>query len=203
MDAWLEIVVRQVMLYSLPVLVSLTVVGMIEARFSMHPLPHPFYPLAWRGSWLPCLAGIVLQRGVIVALPRPVSSGLRPASLRMAGHALLCVAGFLLYAYSLDHASPSGLPPLPHWWAKVLMFFNLCMLFMHLLPLPGMLLGEWLLPRIPALAERPAWRDAAGGRMVWLWALLAASPLPDVVLGRYGIFPVYGRLAGWAYGLGH
>jgi len=200
-ENWLEIVIRQSMLYSLPVVVSLSMVGLLEAALTSRSLPHAFHPLSWKGAWLPCLTCIVFQRAVIFALPRPAVAGPRGACLRLGGHGLLCVAGFLLYAWSLAHPPASGLPPLHHWWAKVLMYFNLCMVFMHLVPLPGMLLGEWLMPRLAAFHEsrgrRPGW--VAGGRMMWLWVLLAASPLPDAILGVSGIFPVYSHMANWAF----
>jgi len=199
-EAWLEIVIRQIILYSLPMLISLSVVGMLEARLIARPMPHAFYPLSWRAAWLPCLVAIMFQRAVIFSLPRYVDSGLQAAAARLAGHALLCALGFLLYAWSLGHPAAMGLPPLHHWWAKVLMFFNLCMLFLHLLPLPGMLCGEWALPR---LARRwPGFgvllNPSAEAMLLWLWVLLAASPLPDAILGAYGIFPVYAQMATWA-----
>jgi len=199
-EAWLEIVIRQIILYSLPMLISLSVVGMLEARLISKPMPHAFYPLSWRAAWLPLLASIMFQRAVIFSLPRYAHPGLHAAAARLAGHVLLCALGFLLYAWSLGHPAAMGLPPLHHWWAKVLMFFNLCMLFLHLLPLPGMLFGEWVLPRLArrwtsfAILLKPS----ASGVILWLWVLLAASPLPDAILGAYGIFPVYAQMATWA-----
>jgi len=204
-DAWLEIVIRQIILYSLPMLVSLSMVGMIEARLSGRSLPHAFYPLRWKAAWLPCLASILFHRAVIFSLPRSISSGALPAAYRLTGHLLLCLLGFLLYAWSLAHPAVAGLPPLHHWWAKVLMYFNLCMVFLHLLPLPGMLLGEWLLPRLEKRYSRVAASISSRFEDVslWLWIALAASPLPDAILGAYGIFPVYAQVATWATGLAH
>ncbi|MDX8401659.1 MAG: hypothetical protein R8K47_03405 [Mariprofundaceae bacterium] len=192
-DAWLEIVVRQGMLYSLPVLVSLTVAGWMESR--RRSAPHPFHAVAWWGAWLPPLLGIAFQRGVIFALPQPREPGVNAAARRMAAHALLLALGWTLYRISLAHPPSAGLPPLHHWWAKVLMFFNLCMLGLHLLPLPGMLVGEWLARRGFA-APFVAWLDERRQRLVF--ALLAALPLLDRTLGGWLIYPVYEQLATWA-----
>lgn len=205
MEAWLEIVIRQIILYSLPMLVSLSMVGMIEARLSGRSLPHAFYPLSWKAAWLPCLASIMFHRAVIFALPRFISCGSLPAAYRLVGHLLLCVLGFGLYAWSLAHPAVAGLPPLHHWWAKVLMYFNLCMIFLHLLPLPGMLLGEWLLPRLARRCSKVGaiLSSRFEHASLWLWVVLAASPLPDAILGAYGIFPLYAQMATWATGLAH
>jgi len=199
----LEIVIRQLILYSLPLLISLSAVCMFEARCMNKPLPYAFYSLNWRGAWLPWLASIALHRGVIFALPQPLGKGINAAALRFAAHIVLSVLGFFLYTWSLQHAAAVGSPPLYHWWAKILMFFNLCMVFLHLLPLPGMLLGEWVLPRLakrwPFVARGfLAWGDK---KLVWIWVLIAASALPDAILGAYGIFPVYAQMTSWAYAL--
>jgi len=205
MDSWLDMVLRQIILYSLPLMVSLSVVGMIESRLLRSPMPHAFFSLSWRGAWLPFLACIAMHRGVVFALPRGSARGARAAAYRFAGHGVLCALGLLLYTWSLSHPAAMGLPPLHHWWAKVLMFFNLCMLGMHLLPLPGMLLGEWLLPRLSGTRMHVLSRlyrlDEA--RLVWLWVVLAASPLPDAITGAYVIFPVYAEMATWAAGMAH
>jgi len=202
-ESWLEIVLRQIILYSLPMLVSLGVVGMLEARLSGKRIPHAFYAMSWKGAWLPWLACIALNRAVIFSLPRAVSHGARAAAYRFVAHALLCALGFILYTWSLSHPAVMGLPPLHHWWAKVLMFFNLCMLGMHLLPLPGMWFGEYVLPRLAGRGLRSAqWLLTAGeDKIIWVWVGLAASPLPDAILGAYGIFPIYGELATWAAGM--
>ncbi len=192
MDAWLSIVIRQCILYSLPVIISLTTVSWLEARWSKVSLPHPFSPITSRLSWLPWLAAIALHRGIIIAPPRILNSGMRPALMRLASHAMLCVIGTALYAWTLNHPSPSGLPPLHHWWAKVLMFFNLCMMAMHLLPLPGMLVGEWVATRwlrFPTTVYTPS-----HGFLIML-VLLAASPVLDLTLGSGIVFPVYEQLS--------
>ncbi len=142
MDVWIETVIRQLILYSLPVLISLTFVSFIECKLIAKPAPHPFHAISWMGTWLPWIAAIFFSRAVIFALPRPVESGKHAALYRCSGHIILCITGFLLYCWSLNHQPPTGLPPLHLWWAKILMFFNLCMICMHLLPLPGMYVGE-------------------------------------------------------------
>ena len=193
MDEWFNIVVRQLILYSLPLLVSLTLVAAVEARAFGVKIPHAFYAISWKGCWVPFFAALFLHRGVIVALPNPVSRGIRPAALRLGMHLLLCVIGFLLYAWSLSHQAPSGLPPLHHWWAKVLMFFNLCMVALHLLPIPLLLLGE--------LAVRTPWLRALpkGGSLPWIvLAVLVATPLIDLSIGALVIYPVYEWLSSLA-----
>ncbi|PIO90820.1 MAG: hypothetical protein CO017_03330 [Zetaproteobacteria bacterium CG_4_8_14_3_um_filter_59_5] len=203
MESWLEIVLRQIIMYSLPMLISLSVVGMAEARAMRQPMRHAFYALSWCGSWLPWLACIVFNRAVIFALPRPAHAGLPATLVRFAAHGVLCLLGYLLYIWSLTHPAAMGLPPLHYWWAKVLMFFNLCMLGIHLLPLPGMLLGEWLLPRFSGtrFAVFAHSGSIAERKLVLVWVLLGASSLPDAILGTYVIFPVYGDLATWAAGM--
>ncbi len=193
MDAWLANLLRQIILYSLPVLISLTLVSLLEARLTGRPLPHPFYPLSWRGSWLPLFAGLLFQRGLLIAPPRMLVPSLRATAARFAGHLLLCAAGFLLYSLSLGHRPPTGLPPLHHWWAKVLMFFNLCMAALHLLPLPGQMLGA-------LLAYRGGMRITEQASVVLL-TLLATSPLLDWLLGGLIVFPVYEMLSSLAHRL--
>ncbi len=189
MEAWLTIITRQVILYSLPVVVTLSVTGMLEAAFLSRKgdgANHVHGP-AWKGTWLPFAASILFGRAVIIAPPRPGADGPVPALYRLAAHIGLCLAGWLLYALALAHAPAMGLPPLHQWWAKVLMFFNLCMACLHLLPLPGMLAGEWLLPMMPPgrLRQRmDAWP-------VPPIALLAATPVLDIFPGRVIVFPVY------------
>lgn len=145
MDEWLTIVIRQLILYSLPVLVSLTLVVLLESRLTGRDIPHPFFAIFWRGTWLPLLASMAFHRGMIIALPNILETGIRASAIRFGAHFLLCLLGLLLFSWSLAHQMPTGLPPLHHWWAKVLMFFNLCMACLHLLPLPGMLVGECLI----------------------------------------------------------
>ncbi len=195
MDEWLNIVLRQLILYSLPVLISLTLVVLLESRFSKTPIPHPFYAILWRGTWLPLLASLAFHRGIIIALPKPLASGVKIATLRCIAHCLLCLLGFLLFSWSLAHSLPSGLPPLHHWWAKVLMFFNLCMACLHLLPLPGLLAGECL------LSSRwghiiPSYFNLKHGWVIL--TLLAASPLLDILLGAVVVFPIYESMSSFA-----
>jgi len=192
MDAWLANVIRQIILYSLPLLISLTLVGMLEARLRGQAMPHPFHPIAWRGTWLPWLAGLLFTRGVIIALPQPQQTGIIAAAARLLGHAGLTLAGFLLYTWSLHHMGESGLPPLHHWWAKVLMYFNLCMVTLHLLPLPGMMMGEWL---ATTRHGRPRAASLTPERGLWLWVVIAASPLRDWSLGAWLVYPAYEWLA--------
>lgn len=194
MEAWLEVVIRQFILYSLPLLISLTFVSFIESKLTHQPTPHPFYAISWMGTWLPWVAAILFSRAVIFSLPQPVGAGSRAALYRCLGHIILCITGFLLYSWSLNHQPPTGLPPLHLWWAKVLMFFNLCMVCMHLLPLPGMILGELLLPKpwLSNLMQKNSRHNIA------LFTLLAASPLTDWLLGGSVIFPIYEQLANLA-----
>ncbi len=193
MESWLEMVIRQCMFYSLPVLVSLTLVNMIEAQLLKVTVPHPFYAISWKSAWWPLLIGIAMQRAVIIALPRPVQeAGMRGAAARWLGHGLCALAGFLLYQWALQHPPAAGLPPLHHWWAKVLMYFNLCMLALHVLPMPGMLLGEYLQQRgwLP-----PWWASLLSYLQHWCWLLLAASPLLDALCGQWLVYPLYEALA--------
>ncbi len=193
MDEWFNIVVRQMMLYSLPLLVSLALVGLFEAKLSGIKMAHPFYAVAWRGCWLPFVAALFLHRGVIIALPQPLSSGVKAAAIRLLAHLFLCGLGFLLYAWSLSHQTPAGLPPLHYWWAKVLMFFNLCMAMLHILPLPMLLMGElfsghFMLRKVPK-----------GESLSWVvLTLLVATPLLDISLGTLVIYPVYEWLSNLA-----
>jgi len=186
MDEWLNIVIRQLILYSLPLLISLTLVAMVEARVMKTATPHPFHAISWRGCWIPFLTALCFHRGVIIALPNPLTPGVKTAATRMAAHALLCAIGFLLYAWSLASQAPVGLPSLYLWWAKVLMFFNLCMFFLHLLPLPLLLMGE-IIAKSPRLSPLPG-----GNSLTWITlTLLVVTPLLDLSLGSFMIYPVY------------
>lgn len=186
MDEWFNIVIRQLILYSLPLLISLTLVAMLEARVMKTATPHPFHAISWRGCWVPLLTALCFHRGVIIALPNPLMPGLKAAATRLAAHALLSAIGFLLYAWSLASQSPVGLPPLHLWWAKVLMFFNLCMLFLHLLPLPLLLIGE-IIAKKTNLPPLPG-----GNSLTWITiSLLVVTPLLDLSLGSFIIYPVY------------
>jgi hypothetical protein len=196
MEAWLQIVIRQTILYSLPVILSLSVVGGIEAiRQPAEKRPTQlFSPLRWGGFWWPLAASIAMHRAVIIAIPRPVSAGIRPAMMRFLGHVILAIIGWILYMWAIGFRPPAGIPPLHFWWAKVLMYFNLCMLAMHLLPLPGMVAGEWFRSS-RAGVYLPLWWEKYD---VWLFTLLAASPILDLFLGRFFIYPLYEPLASMA-----
>lgn len=199
MDEWLNIVIRQITLYVLPVIISLTLVCLIEKRYTHSAIPHPFFAIAWRGTWWPFLASVFFTRGMIFALPNPLKSGVKPAFIRFSAHFILTIFGLILYTWSLSHQAPTGLPPLHHWWAKVLMFFNLCMLGIHLLPLPNLLLGEYLMTqRHKHRALNLYVQQLTSQRCLWLISLLAASPLIDVSIGATVIFPIYEQLASLA-----
>lgn len=189
-EDWLSLVLRQCMLYSLPVLMSLSVIVQVEALYTGEA--SPFVRLLDSRTWLPLLAAILFHRGIIVAFPRPAAPGLKLAMLRFGLHALLCLVGFLLFAWSQHHPPAYGLPPMHYWWSKVLMFFNLCMCAMHLLPLPGMLIGEWISSRWLRLPKSGYAKNRG-----WSWALavLAATPLLDKVPGSLLVFPVYEWMA--------
>ncbi|TLS77587.1 hypothetical protein FE236_02995 [Mariprofundus erugo] len=195
MDGWIEIVTRQLILYSLPVLISLTFVTLGESRINRVAVPHPFFAITGRAVWLPLIASIAFHRGMIVAPGGILTPGVKGAAIRCAMHLLLTLAGLLVYTLSLSHMAPTGLPPLHHWWAKVLMFFNLCMAALHLLPLPGQLAGEWLLTSPYCKRMLPLFEH----RYSWLiMPLVAASPLPDLLLGGTIVFPVYESLCSHA-----
>ena len=198
MEAWLTIVVRQAILYSLPVVVSLTVIGAVEAMALRRHAASSAFPhsLAWQGAWLPLAASIAFGRAVIIALPRPVGTGASAALFRLMGHMGLCLTGWLLYTLALTHTPPIGPPPLYQWWAKVLMFFNLCLICLHLLPLPGMFIGECLLATTP-LCRLREWLEP---RAVWIITALAATPLLDIFPGHI-TFRLYEALVNQASGL--
>lgn len=198
MDSWFEIVVRQLILYSLPVLISLTCITMIEGRLLKKTIPHPFYAISWCGTWLPLLASLAFHRGIIIALPNTMENNVKSTALRFATHVALCLLGFLLYTWSLTQQAPAGLPPVHHWWAKVLMFFNLCMACLHLLPLPGLLAGQALAGTKTATFISTYLNEH---HSVFILTLLAASPLLDLVLGSSIIFPIYESLSSLARNL--
>jgi len=193
MEAWLQIVIRQCILYSLPVIISLSIVGAIDAlHLPADKRPgHPFYAMTWKGTWLPMIASIVFHRAVIIALPRPVTGGPLSALIRLLSHGLLAGLGWLLYTWALAHQQPAGMPPLHFWWAKVLMYFNLCMLALHLIPLPGMFTGE-LIGWSGIGRKIPLWWSRND---VWFFMILASTPLLDLIPGRYLIYPAYESLA--------
>ena len=199
MDMWLTIVIQQMTLYLLPLLISMTIVGWVEQYITGCEAAAPFYAIAWRGVWLPFLAAIFFTRGVIFSLAHPLTHGLRAAFSRCLAHLLLCLLGLMLYTWSLAHPAPTGLPPIHHWWAKVFMFFNLCMVGIHLLPLPNLLLGEWLMKYANRMRGLQAYAQLLSeSRTLFLVTLLAASPLIDLLIGGYLIFPVYESLATFA-----
>lgn len=194
MDGWLEYVVRQIILYSLPVVVSLTVAGWGERLLTRaEPPANPFHALTAPTAWALPLAAIAVHQPVILALGRPVRPGARAAAARLCAHLMLCLAGFVLYGWALAHRPPAGLPPLHQWWAKVLMYFNLCVIMAHALPLPGLLSGEMVkrFLRLPDI------------RHLTLTALLLLSitPLLDLLIGRVLVYPVYEQLAAQASAL--
>jgi len=195
MDGWLENVIRQIILYSLPVLISLTTVSLVESKLSGKDIPTPFHTIGWSGTWLPWLASILFSRAMIIALPQPLDNGQLPAIYRAGGHLVLCIIGFFLYSWSLSHPPVTGLPPLHHWWAKVLMFYNLCMVGLNLLPLAGQWLGEIVLARLPSDIAASL-SDPRGSAV--MYAILAATPLLDWTIGAIVIFPIYEKLASLA-----
>ena len=199
MEDWLMIVSRQLLLYSLPVLVSLTLVVLLESNLTKATIPHPFFAIRWRGTWLPLLAAIAFHRAIIIALPNFLRRGVKAALVRFSAHLLLSLLGFLLFSWSLSNPEPVGLPSLQHWWAKVLMFFNLCMAGLHLLPLPGLLVGECLLVKFGSADFIRRWLDQKHAWLVLM--VLAASPLLDLTLGAYVIFPIYSSLSNLAMNL--
>jgi len=200
MEEWLNIVIRQLILYSLPVIISLTLVVFVESHVSKTKVPHPFFAMAWRGTWLPLLASLAWHRGIIIALPNSSGSSVKKAAIRCLTHALLCVAGILLFSWTLAHQAPTGLPPLHLWWAKILMFFNLCMLTLHLLPLPGLLMGEYLLH---CRWGKHLQHHFAPQHSWIILTVLAASPLLDILLGRYIVYPIYESISNMARALYH
>jgi len=184
--------VRQVMLYSFPLLFTLTVVPWAEAYyFRLKPT------LLWKGAWLPFVISIVFARGIIIGLPKPQGSGLHAAALRFFMHAALCLLGFLLYTWALQHAPPVGLPPLHHWWAKVLMYFNLCLMALHVLPLPSLVVGELLLLSQPLRIYAPWFRNNDVFLLLPI-SILLVTPLLDMFLGGFMVFPIYEWLASLA-----
>jgi len=171
----------------------------MEKHYTNRPIPHPFFAIAWRGTWWPFFASICFTRGVIFALPQPLNHGVKPANIRFMAHLALSILGFILYTWSLAHQAPTGLPPIHHWWAKVFMFFNLCMLGIHLLPLPNLLFGEWLI----AKKDKPNWLHLYSQKIthqhgLYLVTLLAASPIIDLSIGAWVTFPIYQQLASLA-----
>jgi len=199
MDAWLTIVLRQIFIYLLPVMISLFIVQIIEGLWWRKAAPHPFFAISWRTAWLPMLVGIAFHRAIIFALPQPVVKGVRAAAIRAASHLILTVLGFAIYTMSLHWQPPTGLPPLHHWWCKTLMFFNLCMVMLHFIPLPSLLAGEWLIRSNHPIT---AWLHQCFTTSPNVWiCLLAASPLLDITIGAWAVYPPYEQLATLAFTL--
>jgi len=77
----------------------------------------------------------------------------------------------------------------------VLMFFNLCMACLHLLPLPGQLVGECLMKSPSGHVISRYCKP----RHTWLvLTVLAASPLLDYMLGRTIVYQVYESMSSLA-----
>jgi len=196
MEAWLAYAIRQIILYSLPVVVSLTVVDWLECRLTKSESPtNPFHALCTYSAWALPLAAIAVHQPVILALGKPVRTGVKAAVSRFSAHLFLTIIGFALYAWALAHQPPTGLPPLHQWWAKVLMYFNLCVVMVHLLPLPELLIGEIVrryihLPAIPRLT-------------LMALVILSITPLLDWLIGQPLIYPVYEMLARQASAFAH
>jgi len=196
MEGWLEYAIRQIILYSLPVVISLTVAGWIECRLTKsEPPANPFHALCAYSAWALPLLAIAIHQPVILALGKPVHPTLKATVARFSAHLLLMAIGFALYAWALAHQPPTGLPPLHQWWAKVLMYFNLCIIMVHALPLPELLTGKIVqryvhLPAIPHLT-------------VIVLVILSITPLLNWLIGQPLIYPVYEELAKQASAIGH
>lgn len=196
MEAWLEYAVRQIILYSLPVMVSLTVAGWVELQLTASELPeHPLHVLSAPSAWALPLIAIAVHQPVILAFGRPLQPGLTAAASRLLAHALLLLLGFVLYAWALGHQPPGGMPPLHQWWAKVLMYFNLCVVMAHLLPLPGLLLGE--------LVSRYIRLPTAQHLTLIVLVILSITPLLNLVIGKPLVYPAYEKLARLALSFAH
>lgn len=204
MEEWFSMVIRQGIFYSFPLIITFSVLWMVELHFKENANYHQNQPSLLQSNvsniLLPFLVSLLLGRGVMFAwypftVPfsdRP-KQGLHLALQRAGVHLLLCWLGWILYAWALDHAPSAGLPPLHHWWAKVLMYFNLCMLALHLMPLPRMVVGELLFLN-PKFHSYQGWLEHRLNGLV-VTTLIAASPLPDLLLGGVVIFPVYEWMA--------
>jgi len=192
----MEYTIRQIILYSLPVVISLTVAGWIECRLTKsEPSANPFQALCAYSAWALPLVAIAVHQPVILALGKPVHTNLKATASRFSAHLFLMLLGFALYAWALAHQPPTGLPPLHQWWAKVLMYFNLCIVMAHLLPLPELLMGEIVrryirLPAIPHLT------------LIAL-LILSITPFLNRLLGHPLNYPVYEELAKHASTLFH
>ncbi|MDX8388720.1 MAG: hypothetical protein R8M46_09365 [Ghiorsea sp.] len=184
------------MLYSLPLAITLTTVVLLERHF-LQKNNVESATFTWLGTWLPLVLTILFSRAIIFALPKPQTQGLYGALLRFAAHTLLCFAGWLLYTWAIAHSPLAGLPPLHHWWAKVLMYLNLCLMVLHVLPLPNQIVGELI-----RYFYKPDWLKNlfSGQSHVPLYALclISVSPFLDNWLGGPIVFPIYELLASLA-----
>ncbi|MDX8393296.1 MAG: hypothetical protein R8K21_01760 [Mariprofundales bacterium] len=145
--------------------------------------------------WLPFLACILFQRGFIIAFFSHDEKTAKSCLQHVLFHAILSILGFLLYAVSLQYAPIQGLPPVHHWWAKVFMFFNLCMIAIHLLPITACWLAYHCQDRIKFLMQY----QLPDSYAVISMTILAATPIFDWLLGGYLIFPIYEWLATQAF----
>jgi len=196
MEGWLEYVIRQIILYSLPVVISLTVTGWTERHLTKsEPPTNPFHALNTYSAWALPLIAIAIHQPVILALGKPVHSTLKATVARFSAHLLLMLLGFVLYAWALAKQPPTGVPPLHQWWAKVLMYFNLCVVMVHLLPLPELLMGEIVRRYIPF--------PAIPHLTVIVLVILSLTPLLNWLIGQPLIYPVYEELAKQASAIGH
>jgi hypothetical protein len=185
------------MLYSIPLAITLTTVVLIERYASSQKNEGERPSFTWLGTWLPLAVTILFGRAIIFALPKYQTNGLNGAILRFMIHAVLCFLGWLLYVWALAHPPLTGLPPLHHWWAKVLMYLNLCLMALHLMPLQGQALGELVFRLYPHARLSVLFREKGFMSVVAL-SLVAASPLLDSLLGESIVFPVYELLASLA-----
>jgi len=200
MGQYTEYAIRQIILYSLPVVISLTVTGWIERHLTKsEPPTNPFHALNTYSAWALPLIAIAVHQPVILALGKPVHSTLKATVVRFSAHLLLMLLGFALYTWALAHQPPTGLPPLHQWWAKVLMYFNLCIVMVHLLPLPGLLVGEIVQRYIPFSIPFPTIPHLT----VIVLVILSITPLLNWLIGQPLIYPVYEELAKQASSLGH
>ena len=74
MDEWFNIVIRQSILYSLPLLISLSLAAMLEVKMTASKAVPQFHGTSWNGCCIPFIPALCFHRGVISALPNPVAS---------------------------------------------------------------------------------------------------------------------------------
>jgi len=196
MEEWFTHIIRQLMLYSLPLLITLTSVALFEHHF-FNKSNRITFNIGSITVWLPLMASILFSRAIIFALPQQTGNGVRFALVRLLAHTLLCGTGLILYIWASAHSPAFGLPPLHFWWAKVLMYLNLCLMALHLLPLPHFVLGELILKVYRRSFVADMLRNFPHITVVSL-SIIAASPLLDMFLGAAVIFPIYEQLASFA-----